>query len=508
MATKFIRNSMFGVLAGASTTLGNFAAGLLVARLSGIEAFGTVAFMIWLANLTVTVAVAGIPFTIGRYLPELTASGEAKQGENLVGYLFRPFVVFVAIPTAAYLLYGLWLKLDTASFENGGGHSTLLSSVAIVLIGVNVMGQALAEYVRGYLRGTQQFDRLAKITIVAVVFQLAIIALAGHFFGADGAFFGYLVGNGLPAIWLWKINLGRAKISAELKGRIVRYAGFRWASDLLAFILWSRIELLFLQIWWGNEAVGLFAISLTLANLATQGPLMLTWGLLPRFSEQFGNRQHDRMQEAFGTATRIMGFMVLPACFGLAAVMPQALTLLYGHAASAAAPAAMVIVCAAAIPATATIAANLVWAMDRSDIDLYTGSVGAILTIIAGVTFVPIFGLMGAACIRAVVSVVVIWMGCWFITRRLHIQIPFARLSRLLAAAICCAISAKGVLLLIPALYGLPLAIGVGALVYVFAVGWFRALPPADIAKLGMITAHLPPPASQLFSLAARAMAP
>ena len=74
--------------------------------------------------------------------------------------------------------------------------------------------------------------------------------------------------------------------------------------------------LLFLQIRSDATAIGLFAVALTLSNLATQGPLMLTWGLLPKLSEQFARRGYGKPAEELHDGHSPHGASGLPGLHG------------------------------------------------------------------------------------------------------------------------------------------------------------------------------------------------
>ena len=60
-------------------------------------------------------------------------------------------------------------------------------------------------------------------------------------------------------------------------------------------IFLNRIELVFLQHYWGIEAVGFYAVGLSLANLALQLPVQLSGSLLPYYSEQMHSQASGKL---------------------------------------------------------------------------------------------------------------------------------------------------------------------------------------------------------------------
>jgi O-antigen/teichoic acid export membrane protein len=243
---------------------------------------------------------------------------------------------------------------------------------------------------------------------------------------------------------------------------------------------------------WGAQPVGLFGASLTLANLAIQGPLMLTWSLLPHMSEKFGRKDLDGLRTAYAQGTRIMAFIAFPACIGLAALMSEVMPLLYGEAFAAAAPTATMLVIAGAVSATAIVGTNLIWAMDRSDVDFYISLAGAVLSVAGAFVLIMPFGELGAAASRISVQMICVALGVWFLVAKLKVVIPAASLLRLLFSALLCAAAAYGALELVSGLLGLAVAIAVAIPVYLGSVRLTGALAAEDVDALAQAAGHFP----------------
>jgi len=270
------------------------------------------------------------------------------------------------------------------------------------------------------------------------------------------------------------------------------YALYAWGGGLVSVFVWSRIEIFFLQHARGNEAVGLFSVSLNLSSFAAQGPILLTAGLLPYFATSFGRGALDEMRDAYATATRVLAFLVWPACFGMAAIMPAALPLIYGSAFADAVPAATILLIAAGIAAMSSVGASLIFAMERSDLIFASGLVAAALSVLAGLTVVQSFGLMGAVWARAGVQLVAVALGCWFVARWLRCPIPFGDLARIVTAAALSGVAARGALLRPLGVASLPMAITTGVVTYLMFSRLLRVLPPQDVERLHSLSRALP----------------
>lgn len=481
MAGRFARNSAFGTLAGLCTALGSVLGSVIVAHVLGVDGTGLVVYALWLAMVTAAIADLGVQPTLARYLPELIGSGNGDQADRLAAVLRRPNAIAACGALMIFAGYALlyWRRPDSPLW---------------LMVGLAAALQTLAGFTYGRLRGVQRFDQVAVLTALSFGCQLGGIAIGIYAFGAAGAVAGYGAGSVLPALMTWRIGRASFALAPGLRLRVGRYAVFAWASALASSVVWSRAEVFFLQRSSGSAAVGLFSVGLTLANLAAQGPMLLTAALLPRFAQDYGKGAVAEMRAAYAAATRVLAFLVFPACLGMAAVLPAALPLVYGADFSGAVPAATVLVMAGAVGATSSVATNLIMAIDRSDFLFLNGIMAAGLTVVAGLTVIPAFGLMGAVWSRAAVQLAAVAIGGWFVLRRLHFPLPLWDLGKLLAAAILCAAAARLSLAAVPGVLSLPAAIAAGIVVYIAAVRHIGGLPPGDIAWLRAMGSRMPAP--------------
>jgi O-antigen/teichoic acid export membrane protein len=477
---QFSRNSAYGTIAGLCTAIGSVLANVIVAHMLGVEGTGVIVFALWMAMLAAAVTDLGAQATLARYLPELTLAGRAADGDRLTALLRSAVALACCAALAGFASYGGW------EWWAGGAEPAIS-----ILVGVACALQALAGFTYGYLRGVQRFDHLALVTAVSLAAQLVFVAVGSLTFGLPGALVGYCTGSVLPAALALRPARCTGPLAADIRRRARRYALYAWAGALSSAFVWSRAEVFFLNRSAGSAAVGLFSVGVTLANLASQAPMLLTAGLLPYFAQAFGKGALAEMRDAYASATRVLAFLVFPACFGMAAVLPALLPMLYGRAFAGALPAATILVIGAGIGSAASVGTSLVMAVDRSDFIFLSGLVAAVLTVIAGFTAIPAFGLMGAVWARVAIQVAAVAFGGWFVFSRLGFPLPFRDLAKLLVAAGLCGAAAR-LCLLVPGAGSLPAAILAGAATYMVSIRVLHALPTGDIARLRTITRHLP----------------
>jgi O-antigen/teichoic acid export membrane protein len=482
--SRFARNSVFGTIAGVLGALGSVATNVIVARCLGVEQTGVVAFAVWTAMLAAAVADLGVQATLARYLPELLAAGREDQAAQLGRVLIRPLAISSALIFVAFVIYAQWEQ----RWRGMPAEETAIWG----LVGLCCVLQAYAGFTYGVLRGLQRFDDVARITAISAVCQLVGVAVGSVEFGTLGALGGYCLGSVMPAVLSARYRGAVRGLSPETSARIKRYALYVWATTLSSTFVWSRSELFFLQRSTGNIAVGLFTVSVTLANVAAQAPMLLTAGLLPYFAQTHGRRAVAEAAEAYAMATRVLSFLVFPACCGMVALLPTVLPLVFGKAFGGAVPAASVLVLAAGVSTATSVGTSLLLAMDRSDVTFGVGLSLAVLAVIAGLTVIPAYGLMGAALTRAVLQILGVIIGTVFLSRRMHFSFPMSGFLKIMLAAILSGLATRGCLYLAPGASLLPFPIVVGIIVYALAVRVLGALHPADVSRLRQLCYSLP----------------
>lgn len=490
--SRFARNSTFSALAGVSASAGNFLCTIVVARLLGVELAGDVAFAIWIASTIATVSNLGLPATLARYLPELETSGSPAEAHALTWWLAK-FYVTAYVVTVSGLGAILWaLHSDTVSSALGLPSQITQQNLGYVLIiGCLYTGQLWGQFASGWLQGFQNFGKIYLITISSNLAQLAAVGLGSYLFGATGALIGYTIGAAILALPLLFLGRKADPIDRRLSKRVFRYAAFAWAAGITNAFVWSRVEVVFLKNFWSSEQVSYFVAALAISNIAAQGPILLTGGLLPHFSSLKAVSE-ERLSATYAAATRLIAFLVLPACLGAAAVMPMLLPLLYGQAFSPAVRAAEILVSASAIGAVGAVGAQLLSGIERSDTIFYISFFGMVASTISGFTLIRYFGIDGAAFGRASIQIAMVLIGVLYTTRYARCRFPWASVGKLFLCAVVTALAARLVLTLWPQEPALFVAILTGVATYLVMVRVSGAMPQSDLEWLRRITDKLP----------------
>jgi O-antigen/teichoic acid export membrane protein len=497
MAQRFARNTAYGTAAGLIISVGRFATTIAMARVLGVEETGVAAFALWLISLVCAVTNLGVYTSLTRYLPELKSNNDARQLTRLLLLPFAGVTLLTAIIFATFYVTGV-INLASKTVN-------LTRDVTLMVICLYVI-QSLASFGLGYLIGRQEFRNVAALALISNLLQVPLVIVAGLRWGVDGVLLGYIAG-GLPfALLCFGPGIGKPSLPSQLRKRLFKYTVFSGASTLANELVWARLEMAFLSHFLGSVAVGLYSVGFTLASLATQGPLLLTSGLLPYFAEAISSRRMERAKVMLQTAMRLVAFFVLPMCFGIAAVIPELLPLVYGQSFASGSSAAMILVSAAGIGANIVVPLNFINGMERSEFLFVMNIIGAILSLALGLILVSSIGLMGAALGRALVQIYLLAASFWFLRYRLGCPLPLAQLGLLFVSAVVSACVAGLVASQMSGLTGLLLSVPAAALVYLLLVRLLRAIPDEDIKRLHGLFERIPVSLQRAIGLALRVL--
>jgi O-antigen/teichoic acid export membrane protein len=475
--SRFARNTAFSSLAGLCTALGGMISAILAARLLSPAGSGVVIFGLWIVATAAAVGDVGYSACLTRFIPELTGQNRSGLVPGLIHHVARPAILVAA---------GLPLALAGATFFAGdpmGLVATFGINGTVILLGL-CAAQTLSNLYLCALRGLQRFDRVARLVFLSMLAQLTLVVTGALLAGPDGAFCGYVAGLLGPAVLAFGLVRRAPPVPPDLRNRMRRYALFTWAANLSSLLIWSRLEILFLKHSFGDAAVGMYSVGLTLASVAVQGPLLFTGGLLTFFAERSDAGSQAVIQDVYQMGTRLMAALVLPLSFGLCALTPRLIPLLYGPGFDAAAPAAIVLIAITGFCAVGAVSSNLLFARERSDFIFFCNVGGGLLAVIGGFLLIPRFGLLGAAGLRAAVQTLMLVVGWSFIIWRLNLRPPFRSLARTTCAALACGLAAHLSLAVVPGPAGLAAAIPAGAVTYLVSLRLLGALPRRDLDTL------------------------
>ena len=483
LATK----AALSAIATLALTVSGAAATIIVARVLGPTGTGDVAYAMWAALAASQVAGLALPQVAMRYL--------AAEGAGLAAGIAR----WVATRSAGSAV--LAAALAAAVVHVGArSRTTELVAMTATFAGLQTVGTAG----QSLLAGRQSFRSLALLSGLSAAVQLVGVTIGAISSGSAGALVGYAAAQAVLATAVLVHADGAQPLTPHLLRRMRSYALHSWLATVVSLFAWSRLEVLFIERSSGAGAVAMYSVALTLSQLATQPTLLLGGALLPHFAAlQAGGI--DRIEAAFGTVIRIFSALTLPLCFGIAALSPAIVELLFGAAFAGAVVPTAVVVAFAGFGAMGSATSSLLYALERASFISRAGVLAAVAAVVTYAVAIPAWGATGAGAARSFVQGAATVAGFVYIVRVVRLRVPTGNILRSVAAALPAAIAGGVVLLVAGRSWGaLAVAICVVIATHVFLGRAFRILAPVDFEHVQNWLAGTPLPAKrQLQSLIA-----
>lgn len=471
---SFISASALSTLAGIVSLTFGFFCSIAVARLLGAEGSGTIAFSLWLATTTTLVANFGVPHILNRYMAGFDRPG--NPGGGLTRLLIPNFAIPVSLTTIGFAGYGVWLQASGSEYTYSPD-TWLMIAVLFLVFSIASVAEAAA-------RGLNRFDETGRLVFIGCLFQLPLVLLGGYFFGVPGALAGYVARYIPQALKIFKYIRQRPDPGVEVEPRMRAHGRNEWFSDGMGLLIWGRIEILFLGLYFSTTDIGYYAAGLTLASLVVQLPAQMVAALTPHMGKHHDNNDLARINTTYQRVLRWITLLMMPVCFGGAAVIPELLPLLFGSEFAPAIPMAIIIVASALATALSLVPSLTVSAREHSSFFLYSTPILAVVSVAALAIVVPNWGGVGAAWTRAAIHS--IWLGwlLWYCWHRLSVRFDLADMAKLLLSGAACALAAHLTLAAYPGFVGLCLAILAGAVAYLVSLRVLKCVPLGDVLAL------------------------
>lgn len=466
---SLISASLFVSASGILSLIAGFVSSVVIARLLGAEGTGLTALALWVAITGAIVAARGIPAIILRYISRQKDTKAAQNG--LVKIYFYKYMWPVLLVSALFLFYGIYVytTVDTNS------------AFVWIIAGATCIAYAQGHFVLAAEHGLGQFARAAKKTALGSVLQIPVTLAGAFFFGPAGAMLGYLARHMPQAFGLKQFKAPVETQSVEISDQMVRYGNSNWISIILDSLIKTRVELVFIGMFFTVVDVGYFAAAVTFSSLILQLSFYMAAGLTPGFGKLYDDKATEQLKISYDRSLRWLSLLLLPVSFGGAVIMSELIPFAFGAEFLPAVPIAFILVFFSLPQALYSVTLSAMLAFENDRRLLFMNSVAAASLIILNLVFTPMYGGIGAAMIRGLVGLAIFAWLAMYCYRRLGLAIDLGAQFRILISGLACAATAWFILQQIGGLAGLVIAIPSAAIVYVVLLRLTRSIPETDL---------------------------
>lgn len=311
------KNAAWLMLATTGQKVLAFVSFIIVARLAGADITGAYFYAISITSIFVTFADLGMTPVVIRAI-----SGHREDSERLLGAAIRAKAILAPIAALAAMVYAVV----------AGGDATIIATVGIACLVMTADTIHLVIY--GALRGKQNLRPEAIGMFIGQTLS-AIVAAAAAYFGTGPV--GLAVALLISSTWNvgWSLfQLKKFKIAAseprKSDFRLLAREAVPFALAGIAVKVYSYVDSLFLNIFHGVTAVGMYAVAYKLTYALQFLPLTFTAALYPALSAGFAKGEKEDVRNTFLGALRLMAAIGFVLTAGLSALAPRIIPLVYG----------------------------------------------------------------------------------------------------------------------------------------------------------------------------------
>jgi PST family polysaccharide transporter len=327
---KIAKNAAWLIVATTGQKVLAFFSFIIVARLSGTDITGTYFYAISITSIFVTFADLGMTPVVIRAI-----SGNREVGERLFGAAIRAKGLLAPIASLAAMLYALL----------AGGDATIIATVGVACLVMTADTIHLVIY--GALRGKQNLRPEAIGMFIGQTLSAIAAALAAYFkTGPVGLAVALLISSTWNVGWSL-LQLKRFEIAAAEPRRsdflLLAREAFPFALAGISVKVYSYVDSLFIKIFHGITAVGVYAVAYKLTYALQFLPLTFTAALYPALSAGFAKGEKEEVRNTFLGALRVMAAFGFVFTASLSALAPRIIPIVYGEDYIAAVPALSVL---------------------------------------------------------------------------------------------------------------------------------------------------------------------
>lgn len=368
---------------------------LLVPLLLVPDEYGRYVSLVWLATALIQLGASGLPHAAQRYIPRVASAG---QRAAVTGLLVRAGLASASIWLIAVAVW-------TLAAGRVRGHSLAL----FLLVAVAVLAGTQATVRVALLKAEQRF--LIPGAVEAAV-QAGKFAFLLAVWGATGGMTVLLAFLAESLCWLAQAGvlsrlIRRLDVPSRLEPAqrrdVVSYAASVGCIVLVDFVIWQRIEVVFLERLGLVREAGFFYLATQVASVATFVPNSAVAALFPAFAA-LEVRGRSALKRVYQLASGTLWLASVPILALGLFVLPGLLVTIYGEAYTGVAFVLPLVLVGRVSLMAGSAASTLMYATGRQRTVLVIVIVGATVTIAADLVLVPWLGLLGAGIAVAVIQ--------------------------------------------------------------------------------------------------------
>lgn len=415
---RIIKNTGYLFSASGISILVGILLSILVGRMLGVAGFGSLGIIITFVGVVNNLASFRMGDLVIKYVGHDVEVGDTQHASAI-------FKASTLVETSASILAFLLVCL-LAPFAA----SYLLKDSAttgwIILYGVVVLFNLIAESSTGLLQVLNRFPTIAGFTLVQSVVTLGIVVMVFFLHGSMvGVLLAYIIGKAASAIGLTIVALHQASQSwgknwwqvplQRLKPQRRELVNFAVSTNLSASIslITKDSELLWVSLFRSPTEAGYYRLALSIANLMQLPVSQMPQATYPELTRQVSRKNWQNVKDILRQSSILAGVYSLIAVGGLIVLGKPLIEMFYGASYLPAYPALVILLIGFLVANVFFWRRNALLALGRPEFPTQLNFILALLKMAGILLLVPVYGYLASASLLSTFFIAVSLISAW-----------------------------------------------------------------------------------------------
>lgn len=412
------RSSALVFLGSIGATVAGFVGNVYFARVLGSELLGT--FFLFQALLTM--------FVVGTDLGVGTAIEKQMSGSNDRSEVFSTALAFY-LTTIGIVAVGVWLFSSHINNYVGAEVAVLLIVAVTVTQLKKLTNNALKGELRvGEIAGPMFLNRFGWVAVGALLLTLG--------FGVESLIYAIIAGATASLIWLAaKLDTSVTRPTVDRFRSLFGFAKYNFIPTV-GLRVHNWMDVLVIGYFLTQSSVGAYEVAWKVSAITTILATSISTTMLPQASAWDADSERNRIEDLLTTAITPSVVLIFPAFFGVLALAPEILGLLFGPDFTVASLALVVLVAGKVPEAIQMLVGRCLLAMDEPALVARATVWTIALNLVLNVVLILNFGLLGAAIATTTSFTVGLILRIRYLSTLVEFRIPYREVGWCLVASI------------------------------------------------------------------------
>lgn len=380
---------------------------------------GTTGFGILSTALALTV-ILGLLSDLG--LGTLTTREIARNKSLAKKYIGNLLVMKIML---AFLTFGSIILVSKLFYSTEVLEVTCILAISVIL---DSFSNIFYSVFQGYEK--MEYQSLGRVfgtiliflgVIIAIYFELSIIAFAYIYL-----FVSLIIVVYTFIVCSWRFFLPKVEIDLNFWKNIIIQA-FPLSLALIFGVIYFRIDMVFLSILKGSDAVGIYSAAYRLMDFFIFIPLIFTSSILPVLS-RFHISSKDSLKISYKLSFKYLFIVGLPIAVGTTILANDIITLIYTAEFTQATQALQILIWTVPILFLTYLLSTLITSINKQDLLYKIMLISMIFNILLNLTLIPRFSYLGSSIVTLISELIVFILCFHYVSRfvcKIKVKITF-----------------------------------------------------------------------------------